>query len=309
MLHDFSRPLFLAEPPMLGGDVLRLQSALSRHAASVLGEPDGVFGRRTDAAVKEYQRSRGLEPDGIVGIRTWATLFGAAGSILVREAAPAAAQAIAHLDDLRKPHRVFADSVAWSLTPQGIVVEGEAIDPGEGAPAERIVEKFAAPIGAWAKHYAVPVELIVATIATESSGDPLALREEPGYRSDEATPDKISVGLMQTLISTAAGALGRSLTRQQLLDPATSIEAGTAYIKLQSRVTRLDPPAVACAYNAGQLLHQSGKSNRWKMRQYPIGSGEHADRFVRHFNGVFAAFGKNMPFDDGVPSFYRALNP
>jgi peptidoglycan hydrolase-like protein with peptidoglycan-binding domain len=36
---------------------------------------DGVFGQRTEAAVKSFQGSRGLVPDGIVGPKTWAALL------------------------------------------------------------------------------------------------------------------------------------------------------------------------------------------------------------------------------------------
>ncbi len=38
------------------------------------GRIDGVFRRRTKAAVESFQRSRRLDDDGIVGRRTWAAL-------------------------------------------------------------------------------------------------------------------------------------------------------------------------------------------------------------------------------------------
>lgn len=40
---------------------------------------DGVFGPATEAAVKEFQTSKGMEADGIVGFYTWQALLGEAG--------------------------------------------------------------------------------------------------------------------------------------------------------------------------------------------------------------------------------------
>ena len=34
-------------------------------------DPDGVFGAKTDAATRDFQRRKGLEIDGIVGKNTW----------------------------------------------------------------------------------------------------------------------------------------------------------------------------------------------------------------------------------------------
>ena len=38
------------------------------------GGLDGIFGGRTEEAVRNYQRSRGLSTDGIVGCNTWRSL-------------------------------------------------------------------------------------------------------------------------------------------------------------------------------------------------------------------------------------------
>ncbi len=56
-----------------GPNVQMIQLALSRAGFSP-GSLDGIFGSRTDAAVREFQRANGLQVDGIVGPRTLAAL-------------------------------------------------------------------------------------------------------------------------------------------------------------------------------------------------------------------------------------------
>ena len=64
-----------------GPAVVELQRRLNGWIATSRAVPrlaqDGIFGPRTDAAVRAYQRARGLAVDGIVGPRTWAALVGA----------------------------------------------------------------------------------------------------------------------------------------------------------------------------------------------------------------------------------------
>jgi hypothetical protein len=190
-------------------------------------------------------------------------------------------------------HTAFADGVRWRVTADGVEIEGSGVERTAGEPAtmSRIWDAYRAPIERTARARRVPCALIVATIATESAGRADAVREEPGYRDDDETPHRISVGLMQTLISTAREALQLSCDRRWLLEPANSIEAGTAYIARQARLTQLDPPLVAAAYNAGRIAEQRSSQNRWRLRQYPIGTGRHCDRFVRFYNDAIAVLG------------------
>ncbi len=181
---------------------------------------------------------------------------------------------------LTQRHRHFPDSASWALTPAGIAIDGARAEGTAGTPSTvtKIWDTFGPLCAASAKKYGVPVELIVATIATESSGNPSARRPETQI-GDE------SVGLMQTLVKTARFATGRtSLQGDDLLDPALSIDAGTAYIASQRGQTHFDPPRVAAAYNAGSLKRDDADANRWKLHCFPRGTGQHIDKFVAWFN-------------------------
>ena len=59
-----------------------LKAYAAQNAAADPGPIDGVFGRRTDAAVRAYQSDRGVTADGIVGDQTWWVPAGAAGATL-----------------------------------------------------------------------------------------------------------------------------------------------------------------------------------------------------------------------------------
>jgi len=58
------------------GDVLpsvAVAQLLLRRAGHSIAA-DGIFGPRTQAAVRAFQRPRGLKPDGVIGIKTWPRL-------------------------------------------------------------------------------------------------------------------------------------------------------------------------------------------------------------------------------------------
>lgn len=208
------------------------------------------------------------------------------------------------LPELTKSHRHFAEGVYWALTSKGIAIEGAAAQgtPGEPVTIRKIWKQYGDLSVAAAKRFGVPVELIIATIATESAGNASAVRVEPKINDR-------SVGLMQTLVKTAQGALGRpSLTADDLLDPATSINAGTAYIAQQRSTTHFDAPKVAAAYNAGSIRKDKADANPWKLVCYPAGTGRHVTTFVSWFNDAMVVSGADgWGKAEGVPSFASCI--
>lgn len=71
--HDRSeRTLLIRKPNMRGDDVREIQEALVDAGFSIT--PDGVFGPKTEEAVKQFQHQKGLKTDGIVGPATRSAL-------------------------------------------------------------------------------------------------------------------------------------------------------------------------------------------------------------------------------------------
>lgn len=59
-----------------GDSVSELQKLLNQNGYSL--DADGIFGEKTQAAVRDYQSKNGLAVDGIVGSNTWSSLTGGA---------------------------------------------------------------------------------------------------------------------------------------------------------------------------------------------------------------------------------------
>ncbi len=165
----------------------------------------------------------------------------------------------------------YANGIRWRLGKQGIELEDATIEGHKVTPSvvQEVWANYGAIIEKWSVRYDVPVEVILTTICVESKGNP---RAKGGK----------NIGLMQLLLPTARSVLkDPELTEQSLYDPNTNIQAGVAYIALQSGSTKFDPPKVAAAYNAGSLR---SANNRWRMKQY----GPHLDKTVVWFNEVLA---------------------
>lgn len=70
---EASRELKLTKPYMRGSDVYLLQSALKERGYDP-GQIDGIYGKKTERAIKRFQKNAGLKVDGIAGRRTFAAL-------------------------------------------------------------------------------------------------------------------------------------------------------------------------------------------------------------------------------------------
>ena len=301
-MPTMTRNLWFTSPMMRGGDVVEVQGKLYTKGFQL--RTDGLFGRETADAVSDFQRKNRLSVDGVVGRMTWAALFDDTSA-----QPDHFAQDIlnpAQIDALKHTHRYFGSSAGgaqWALVKDGLVVDAgpaPVYAPGDERAVALVMEKFASIIYAVLTKVQVPIELVVACICVESSGNPNAFRREPGCSlvDPELTPAKVSVGLMQTLLSTARDALQRpDIHIADLRDPALSIEAGATYMWRQGRLTCFDPPVVGAAYNAGSLRFDASPQNRWRMVQYPIGTSQYDDRFVSFFN---AAMGGPNPIYDRI---------
>lgn len=203
--------------------------------------------------------------------------------------------------------------VNWRVTDVGLEVEGvehfpdrdrgprlhDGLQrtPGKPATCRRIWTTYRAELAAWARWYSTAEELrlpvppllplLIATAATETAGDARKVRKEPGFQSYRATPHRVSIGLCQTLISSARDALAGDgvpawqVTHETLLVPAVSIRAAAAYLAATRDDHLLDPPRVAAAYNAGRVKVRPAPGNPWSLHCYPSGSGRHVTRFCR----------------------------
>lgn len=304
-MSTFTRNLWVTSPMMRGSDIGNVQVTLQSLGFKV--GADGLFGRETANAVEDFQRKKGITIDGIVGPMTWASLFNEPPAPPDRFTGD-----VVNTGSLKALHTHFAGAVRWQVSKEGLTVEGEAkplLTAADDHEVDTVMAQYGSMICAVTTKYQVPIELIVACICIESSGKADAIRHEPGCsRVDpELTPQKISIGLTQTLLSTARDALQRpTLHIADLCDPALSIEAGAAYMWRQGRLTGFDPPLVGAAYNAGSLRFDSTAQNRWRLVQYPIGTPEYDDRFIRFFN---AAMGGAHPVFDGLDATLKPRTP
>jgi mannosyl-glycoprotein endo-beta-N-acetylglucosaminidase len=70
---EASRPQLTLRLGSQGEQVKYLQAILNYYGYSLA--IDGIFGKKTEDAVKRFQKSRHLRVDGIVGPKTWTALL------------------------------------------------------------------------------------------------------------------------------------------------------------------------------------------------------------------------------------------
>jgi hypothetical protein len=300
------RRLSFRLPLLSGADIRLAQQALRRAGMGNLAT-DGIFGPATRDAVRRFQQAQSLAADGILGPASWARLMQAAPPGTM----PADWRAMLQpfIARLSEAHGAPIGNAPrrWQLTADGLLIDGQR--PASGTPmVARAWAAHGAAMQRAARAQRVPVELLLACTCTESGGRADALREEPGYLDDETTPDRVSPGLMQTLISTAREALADpTLDRARLLQPDTALAAGAAYIRRQALAGRLptgfDPPLVAIAYNAGSLRPAD---NPWGLVQTRRAEHWHADAFCAFFNDAMTLL-RAVPPEEATPCFALLL--
>jgi hypothetical protein len=134
------------------------------------------------------------------------------------------------------------------------------------------MNRFGPSIRKWADHFSMSRASVVATALTESN-----------CTNPAGSSDGLSSGPMQVTASTCSAITGLSRTtcRSRMhTNPDFSFQVGVKYMasSFQRSQHHRDPPKIAAAYNAGSLRKTS--SNRWHL----VSTGNHIDRFVRHYN-------------------------
>lgn len=183
----------------------------------------------------------------------------------------------------------------------------------KGAPssARNALDDYGAAMRQASRDFGVELPTIFAMMCIEATRvkadrshfNPRSVREEPGYISDEKTPNKVSPGLMQTLISTAREANAwaglyrdvsgklEKLSREDLFIAERSIMLGTAHMKREINNVEPDearagfwahdPIALCAAYNAGSVREGNGAYN---LRTY--GGDGRVEKFVAYHNDM-----------------------
>jgi len=174
------------------------------------------------------------------------------------------------LDPNRPFHSIFG-GIQWRVFRQRVRLHG-TIPMGSVRDVNACMKRFGPSIRHWADHFKISRGSVVATALTESN-----------CTNPAGSSDGLSSGPMQVTASTCSAITGVSRTtcrRRMHTRPDFSFKVGAQYIasSFQRKQHHRDPPKIAAAYNAGSL--RKSFSNRWHL----VSTGNHIDRFVRHYN-------------------------
>lgn len=215
-----------------------------------------------------------------------------------------------HLDVDGEGFRRYRDSLGWRpREDDSIEVEGMGVPRTSGRPMTVTANwlDYRGDLLYAAERFGLPPLHLLGVLLVEAwppvrgfHRDPRNVREEPGYASDEATPKKISSGLMHTLLSTAAEMCeeyglfgGERQTRQDLWTPHRSIVIGAAYCRwIVDHLCggEYDPMLVQAAYNRGKVRYSErdarGDNNAFRLAVF---DADRHMRFIRFVNDAVAA--------------------
>ena len=174
------------------------------------------------------------------------------------------------LDPDRAFHSIFG-GISWRVFRQRVRLHS-GIPMGSVSAVNQCMRRFGPSIRRWADHFHLSRASIIATALTESN-----------CTNPAGSSDGLSSGPMQVTASTCSAITGLSRTTCRVrmhTHPDFSFKVGATYINssFQRKQHHRDPPKIAAAYNAGSLRRSS--ANRWHM----LTTGNHIDRFVRHYN-------------------------
>lgn len=130
---------------------------------------------------------------------------------------------------------------------------------------------------------------LMAIVALESVPVKGTFSRNPASYRWEPRIEEPSIGLVQTLVSTAKGTnhdlqLGLEVTEESLRDPLTSVTLGASYLTvLAEKANTRDLVYLQAAYNAGALY--TTRKNRWNMR---TNSPDRTENFIRWHNDALA---------------------
>lgn len=149
----------------------------------------------------------------------------------------------------------------------------------------------------WGRRFGVAPLMLQAMVEIESAREPAAFRSEAHITAPDGSQGDASVGLMQTLWSTAhwlakdMGYRAKGIPQlSDLLDPDTSMYFGAAYVQWLGRYhqQRFGRPAteqwIVMSYNGGPGADNPQTQNHWRKyqaaRQRLIDAGEAAGVLV-----------------------------